>query len=268
MPLRHVVAPATGETRAACMRRRRVVLCVSLVGTGLLAASMSAKPGSRRFYATTAVLAATWTAGGLASGPLHRGWIESRDRQIGRPVLTPIATGVGAFGLFYAAARLSERIPDLDRAVARAISFAEEGDDALVLATALANGVGEEIFFRGALYAAFGDQHPVAASTAVYALATTSTRNPALVIAAAVMGGVFAMQRRASGGVQAPMLTHLVWSALMIRCLPRRSAVSAMSACLAGALCGRGGFRAIPRTRWRSGLRQSGRRADERSDTR
>jgi uncharacterized protein len=227
LPLRHVVEPASGETGAVCTRRGRVVSCFSLAGTGLLAASMSAKPGSRRFYVTTAVLAATWTAGGLASGPLHRGWIESRDRRIGRPLLTPIATGVGAFGVFYAAARLSERIPTLDRSVVRALSFAEEGDDALVLATALANGVGEEIFFRGALYAAFGDDHPVAASTAVYALATTSTRNPALVLAAAVMGGLFALQRRATGGVQAPMLTHLVWSALMIRYLPRRIAARA-----------------------------------------
>jgi uncharacterized protein YbjT (DUF2867 family)/membrane protease YdiL (CAAX protease family) len=230
MAFDEAVVSALREGSGDSSRRRRVVSCFSLAGTGLLAASMSAKPGSRRFYATTAALAATWTAGGLASGPLHRGWIESRDRPIRRPVLTPIATGVGAFGLFYAAARLSERIPALHRAVARALSFAQEGDDALVLATALANGVGEEIFFRGAVYAAFGDRHPVAASTAVYALATTSTRNPALVMAAAVMGGVFAMERRASGGVQAPMLTHLVWSALMIKFLPRRFAAPATSA--------------------------------------
>ena len=57
-------------------------------------------------------------------------------------------------------------------------------------------------------------------STAVYALATVATRNPALVFAAVVMGALFGLQRRASGGIQAPMLTHLTWSALMLRFLP------------------------------------------------
>ena len=57
-------------------------------------------------------------------------------------------------------------------------------------------------------------------TTAVYTLATASTRNPALVLAAAAMGTVFGLQRRASGGLQAPVLTHLTWSALMVRYLP------------------------------------------------
>ncbi|GAB2972645.1 hypothetical protein [Nocardioides montaniterrae] len=34
------------------------------------------------------------------------------------------------------------------------------------------------------------------------------------------MGTVFAAQRRASGGIQAPLITHLTWSALMLRFLP------------------------------------------------
>jgi membrane protease YdiL (CAAX protease family) len=51
-------------------------------------------------------------------------------------------------------------------------------------------------------------------------VATTTTRNPALVLAAGVMGTVFALQRRASGGIQAPLITHLTWSTLMVRYLP------------------------------------------------
>jgi hypothetical protein len=54
----------------------------------------------------------------------------------------------------------------------------------------------------------------------VYALATTATRNPALVLASVVMGTVFGLQRRVTGGVQAPILTHLIWSALMLQFLP------------------------------------------------
>jgi membrane protease YdiL (CAAX protease family) len=80
--------------------------------------------------------------------------------------------------------------------------------------------VAEEVFFRGSVYAASGAARPVLASTAVYGLATTATRNPALVLASVPMGLLFAQQRRITGGIQAPMLTHMVWSALMLRYLP------------------------------------------------
>ena len=39
-----------------------------------------------------------------------------------------------------------------------------------------------------ALFAAVGERHPVAASTGVYMVATTATRNPALVLASGVLG--------------------------------------------------------------------------------
>ena len=90
-----------------------------------------------------------------------------------------------------------------------------------MLATTLLSGAAEEVFFRGAVYAAAGTGHPVAVSTAVYVLSTSATRNPALVLAAAVAGAVFGAQRRATGGLQAPLLTHLTWSALTLRFLPR-----------------------------------------------
>ena len=34
------------------------------------------------------------------------------------------------------------------------------------------------------------------------------------------MGTLLAVQRRATGGIQAPLLTHLTWSTLMLRYLP------------------------------------------------
>ncbi|MDN5894577.1 MAG: CPBP family intramembrane metalloprotease [Nocardioides sp.] len=197
-----------------------MVTGVSVVGAGLLGASLSARPGSPAFYVRSISVAATWTAGGLASGPLHRGWIQSRDGRFHRPVVTPFLTGVGAFAFFYGCALVARRIPFLDEAVARVLVFADEGSDGPVLATALVNGIGEEVFFRGALYASVRDRHPVVTSTAIYALSTTTTRNPALVIAATLMGLLFGLQRRASGGIQAPLITHLTWSTLMLRYLP------------------------------------------------
>jgi membrane protease YdiL (CAAX protease family) len=232
-PLSHVVVAELLETPSVRRRRRRVVAATAVTGAGLLGVSLSTPPGSREFYLSTSAVAGVWTLGGLASGPLHLGWIENRDSTVRRPLATPVATGVAAFGLFYGAALVARRVPVLGDAVARVLRFADEGDDRLVLATTLANGIGEEIFFRGALYATLRRPHPVTTSTAVYALATATTRNPALVLAAGAMGTLFGLQRRASGGLQAPLITHAVWSALMLRFLPplfRRRARGAAAA--------------------------------------
>ena len=208
------------ETEAAFRRRRRVTAGVAVGGAGLLGVSLSTRPGSPAFYGLTLAVAGTWVTGGLASGPLHLGWMLTPDHQLRRPVVTPVVTGVGAFGLFYGAALVARRIPVLDRAVTRVLRYAHQGSTPLVATTALANAVAEEVFFRGALYAALGAGRPVLSSTAVYALATAATRNPALLLASVVMGGLFGVQRRATGGIQAPVLTHVTWSALMLRFLP------------------------------------------------
>lgn len=208
------------ESDAAFRRRRRVVAGVGVAGAGLLGKSLSTRPNSPQFFALTLGVAATWVAGGVASGPLHAGWIRTGTDSYRRPVVTPVLLGGAAFGGFYAAALLARRIPVLDRALRSVLRYARGDAHRLVLLTTLANGVGEEVFFRGALFAAVGETRPVLRSTAVYVLATTATRNPALVLASAVMGTLFALQRRASGGIQAPILTHLTWSTLMLRYVP------------------------------------------------
>jgi membrane protease YdiL (CAAX protease family) len=208
------------EPDEAFRRRRRVVTGVTAAGAGLLGSSLSTRPGSWQFYALTGSVAATWLAGGLASGPLHLGWVQTRDETLRRPVLIPVLTGVAAFGAFYACALVAREVPVLHEAISAVLAYAHQGSAPLVLLTALANGAAEEVFFRGALYAAIGEHHPVALSTSAYALATVPTRNPALVLAATAMGTLFAAQRRATGGIQAPLLTHLTWSVLMLRHLP------------------------------------------------
>ena len=219
-PLLHGAPFERDESAAVRARRRRVVAAVSVIGAGLLGRSMSARPGSRRFIATTLAVAATWTAGGVLSGPLHLGWIQHRDEQLRRPVLAPVATGAGAFGFFYCCALAVRGLPLLDNALVRVLRFVDEGSAPMVALTACANGVAEEVFFRGALYSAIDQRHAVTTSTAIYTLATIPTRNPALVVAASLMGTLFGLQRRASGGIQAPALTHVTWSLLMLRYLP------------------------------------------------
>ena len=89
------------------------------------------------------------------------------------------------------------------------------------------NGVAEELFFRGALFAAIGVRHPVLISTIIYTLATVAGGNPVLVFAAAVLGTVVGLQRRAGGGVLAsdPDPHHLV-DGDAFRCCRRSSRCS------------------------------------------
>ncbi len=205
---------------SADRRRQGVVAATALVGTALLRQGLVSRPGSRRFYALTLGAAATWAVGGLASGPVPWTSTSGRPGPTARSVAGAVATGAAAFGAFYGAALVARRVPALEPAVADVLRYSQRGSDPLVLLTTLANAVGEEIFFRGAVYAAAETAHPVAVTTGVYALATASTGNRALVLAALAMGTLLATQRRASDGVQAPLLTHLTWSALMLRFLP------------------------------------------------
>ncbi|MBB4905928.1 membrane protease YdiL (CAAX protease family) [Actinophytocola algeriensis] len=208
------------ETSEAIRRRRRVVTVTAVAGAGLLGTSLSTTPGSPRFYRLTTATAATWVAGGLLSGPLHLGRAFGGGDRLRRPALVPVLLGAAAFAPFYGCALVCRRIPPLNRMLTSILAYAHQGSGGAVLATTLVNGAAEEVFFRGALYAAVRHANPAVVSTGTYVLATTATRNPVLVAASAVMGTLFALQRRASGGIQAPMITHLVWSALMLRFLP------------------------------------------------
>jgi hypothetical protein len=192
-----------------------VAATAALVGAGLLGASLTAEPGSKRFYRQTFGVAAVWIGGGLASGSVALTRPGERAQIAG-----PVALGAGTFGMFYGAALVARRIPVLNRAIGRILGYAHHGTMPLVYATTLANGVAEEVMFRGAVYRAVGTRNPVVLSTTAYSLATTSTRNPALVLAAAAMGTLFGLQRRATGGVLAPIITHTTWATLMLRFLP------------------------------------------------
>ncbi len=202
-------------------RRRRVVAGVVLVvGAVLLGVSLGVEPGDPTFYPLTLLVAATWVVGGLVSGPLHLGHIPFRG-TLRRPVLTPIALGVVAGAVFVLGALVVRLIPPLAGYVDQVLAHADEGYLPLIALVTLVNGVAEEIFFRGGLFAAIGRRHPVVISTVVYAAATLATGNPMLVFAALVLGAVFGLQRRASGGILGPILTHVTWSSIMLFVLPR-----------------------------------------------
>jgi len=207
------------ETERPLLRRRIVVVTALVAGAVLLGFSLSIRPGDSTFYALTGAVAVVWTVGGLASGPLHLGYIPFRGGPR-RPVLTPLVTGLVAAGVFVAGALAVRELQPLGDDVENVLAHAQQGSTALIVVVTLANAIGEEIFFRGALFAAIDRRYPVVISTIVYAIATLATANPMLVFAALTLGPVFGLQRRASGGILAPMITHATWSMIMLFALP------------------------------------------------
>ena len=211
---------ARAEPATVRARRRRVVTATGIGGAGLLGISLSTKAGSPQFYLLTMGLAGTWAAGVLSSGPLPLTLTQGREDARRHPVVMPVLTGAAAFGLFYGTARLARHIPPLNRAIGSVLRYADDGSTPLVLLTACANAAAEELFFRGALWSLAQDSHPLAKTTLAYAATTAATRNPALVLAGTATSVLFGLQRRTSGGILAPALTHLTWSLLMLRYLP------------------------------------------------
>jgi membrane protease YdiL (CAAX protease family) len=134
-------------------------------------------------------------------------------------VVAPIAIGLGLAAVFVAGALVVREVPWLGSQVARVLDFADQGSLPLLALITLVNGIAEELFFRGAVYAAT-TRHPVVVSTVAYTLATLATGNVMLTFAAVLLGAVTGLQRRASGGILAPILTHCTWSLTMLFALP------------------------------------------------
>ena len=202
------------------VRRRRIVVAITLViGAVVLGFSLRRHPGESSFYWLTVLLATVWIAGGLVSGPLHLGGINWRGRNQ-RPVITGTTVGLLLGGAFVVGGLIAREIPAVATLITPVLMFAHQGSFLLIVVITVINGIAEEIFFRGALYSALGRYHPVVISTVLYVCATMAGGNPMLGFAAIFLGTVCALERRASGGVLAPMLTHFVWGLIMVLALP------------------------------------------------
>src|ERR1700712_1053999 len=207
------------QSNSQFMRRRIVVAITLIVGATLLGLSLNVEPTSAWFYPLTIALAATWVIGGFASGPLHLGRMNFRG-ELRRPIIVPIALGLIVAVVFIIGAVIVRNIEPLRDSTENILAFARVGSLPIVAFVTLINGIAEEIFFRGALFAAIGIWHPVAISTVIYALTTVATGTFMLVFSAALLGLLLGLQRRASGGILGPILTHCTWSMTMLFVLP------------------------------------------------
>jgi membrane protease YdiL (CAAX protease family) len=203
------------------VRRRRVVVSVVLVlGVSSLALALRKHPGEPAFYWWTLALAGVWAIGAFASGPLHLGGARWRGRNQ-RPVVSGTVIGLLLGGVFLVGGLVVREIPVVAELVTRLLRYSDQGSWRLTMAIALLAAVAEEMFYRGALYTALSRHHPLLISTVIYAIATLgSSRNPMLAFAAIILGTVCALERRATGGVLAPILTHFVWTLVVLLGLP------------------------------------------------
>lgn len=206
------VADVTADQRA-----RVIVVVTMILGAMLLAATINVERSSALFVVAGLALAMVWTLGfWLASGGQ-----PNVTTRLAPEAAAGIAIGGTMFGVFVAGAWLAGRIDILQGPIDDILQRADQQALAWVIVLAAANAVAEELFFRGALMDAFSPHRAVVSSAVLYVIVTAAGANVALAIAAAVMGPVFAIERRVSGALIAPIATHLTWSLLMILAFPR-----------------------------------------------
>jgi hypothetical protein len=206
----------------AAFRRRRIVAALTLVvGTVVVGLALRIRAGDPWFYAATMALAVVWATGALLSGPLHLGRAHTRvGAWQSRPVIQSLTLGAALLAIFLAGGLVIARVPALRDPVTTLLDHARLGSLGLVALITAVNGVAEELYFRGALYAAIGRRHAVLVTTVVYALTTVGAGIPLLVLAAALLGLLTGLQRRVTGGVLGPIIIHLTWSLGMLFLLP------------------------------------------------
>ncbi len=200
--------------------RRRVATAVTVpVGAVLLRVALSTPARDPAFYLWTATVSVAWLAGALLSGPVPLRAPSPPRARLG--AVAAVVTGLLAAATVVGAAVIARTIPPLRADLAAVLAHAPRGTLLPVTVLALANGAAEEVFFRGAVYAAAGRAYPVAASTGIYTLVIALSGDVALALAAAALGFLLGLQRRVTGGVLTPMLTHLSWTVVTLPALTR-----------------------------------------------
>ncbi|MGN7226609.1 CPBP family intramembrane glutamic endopeptidase [Dietzia maris] len=214
---RYLRALRSGEMDTAPSRpgRRRVLVVVVtlVVGAAVNAWALRIPAGDAMFYPATALLAAVWLGGAFASGPIRVGCEPYRPR---RPVLSSVLTAAALAVVFCLGGLVVARIEPLRDPVDALLDHATVGNLVLVALLTAINGVAEECFHRGAVYSAVANLRPILTTTVIYATVTATAGIPLLVLAAVILGLVTAVQRRATGGVLGPAITHVAWSMVML----------------------------------------------------
>ena len=202
-------------------RRRRVVVGIILVlGAIALGLALAVRAGDPLFYAASLGVALLWAAGAFASGPLYLGAARTRVGSTSLGLLQGVLLGLMLLVLFLLGALVVAQVPILRGPVEGLLDHARYGALWVVALVTAVNGIAEELFFRGAVYAALPPRINALGSTALYAASTLFSGVLLLTFAAVCLGLLTAAQRRVTGGVAGPIASHLTWSLGMLFLLP------------------------------------------------
>lgn len=186
-----------------------------VVGAILLGYSLTRPAGASSFTFTTSLLAIVWAGGALAASPIPVGAIDGRYGPR-RPWAAGIVSGLLLAAVFLVGAVLVGLVPALETDVQQVLAHARGQVGLVVVLITALNGVAEELFFRGALFGLLPRRWALLLSTVLYAAVTATAGSPMLVLAGVLLSLVAGLQRIATGGVLAPILTHVVWSLTML----------------------------------------------------
>lgn len=204
------------------VRRRRIIVAVTFIlGAVGLGAALTIEPGEPLFYVATLGVAVLWVIGAFASGPLHLGRSRTRAGTAdGRAALQGFILGGTLLVVFLLGAMVVGQVDVLRGPVDDLMEHALYGSLPIVALVTLISGICEELFFRGAVYAAMPRRWEIIGSTLIYGLSTVFAGVPLLTFAALSLGLLTAAQRRVTGGVLGPIVSHVTWSLGMLFLLP------------------------------------------------
>lgn len=209
------------ESAEALVQRRWISSVTLAVGSFMLAFTLRLAPGDPAYYAATLALAATWIVGGLLSGRIYLGNAHTRaGDESGRGILQGLIIGSVLVAAFLGAAALVAAVPILRGPLLGLLPHVNPGMAWLVAILTALIAIGEELVFRGALWAAVGGRQALLVTTLVYALTTIPSGLPLMVLTAALVGFVAGVHRRVTGGVLGPIVIHLIWSLGLFFLLP------------------------------------------------
>ena len=145
---------------------------------------------------------------------------QPRDQEhLRRPVSGRSCSGCCSPACSSSARWSCGQVPLIDRQVSSVLDHADQGVTPLLLLITVVNGVAEELFFRGALYAAV-PRHPVVGEHGRLRRRDAGHRQ----LHAGVRGDPARSRRRPRAArvrrVLAPVLTHVTWSTVMLFALP------------------------------------------------
>jgi uncharacterized protein len=144
-----------------------------------------------------------------------------RTTGVGRAVVVGLASGLALFLATRVFVAIASHWGPFARHVEEAYHAAADEPIGAVLGLSLLISAAEEVFYRGLVQRAVGETALGAGAAALvtlvaYALANLASRSLPIVAGAVVGGAVWGALAWWSGGLAAPLASHILWTGLML----------------------------------------------------